>query len=134
MIFRRIVTTHAWIICLSGIVFTGWGPMLLPLYGFQGAAEVFPSAGSFVRLAGVCMIALGALLGAVRAVEEPRIQRRIARVLVESHLVVIAVVTAQQIAIWNTPLGWATVVLFLLITAAYVALLYVPRWRIRVPA
>lgn len=101
MIFRRTVTAHAWIICLSGIVFTGWGP---------------------------------ALLGAVRVVEEPGLQRRIERVLVESHLVVIAVVTAQQIAIWETPLGWATVGLFLLVTAAYVALLYVPRWRIRVPA
>jgi hypothetical protein len=134
MIFRRVVTAHAWIICLAGILFTGWGPLLLPLYGFHAAAEVFPAAGSFVRLAGVGMIALGALLGAVRVVEEPRLQRRIARVLVESHLVAIAVATAQQIAIWETPVGWATVALFLLVTAAYVALLYLPQWRIRVPA
>jgi hypothetical protein len=134
MIFRRIVTAHAWITCLSGIVFTGWGHLLLPLYGFQAAAQVFPAAGSFVRLAGACMIALGALLGAVRVVEEPRIQRRIARVLVESHLVLIATATAQQIAVWETPLGWATVVVFLLITVAYAALLYLPKWRIRVSA
>ena len=131
--FRRTVTIHAWIVCLAGIVFTGWGPDLLPLYGFSAAAEFFPSAGSFVRLAGVCMIALGALLGAVRKVEEPRTQRSVARVLVESHLVAITVVTAQQIGIWVTPLGWVTVAIFLLITAAYAALLYLPRWRIRVP-
>ncbi len=134
MEFRRTVTVHAWIICLAGIVFTGWGPQLLPLYGFHAAAEFFPSAGSFVRLAGVCMIALGALLGAVRRVEAPRVQRSVARVLVESHLVAITVVTAQQIGIWATPLGWVTVAIFLLITLAYVALLYLPRWRIRVPA
>jgi len=73
-------------------------------------------------------------LGAVRQVQEPRIQRSVARVLVESHLVAIAVVTAQQIGIWVTPLGWVTVAVFLLITIAYVALLYLPRWRIRVPA
>ncbi|MEK7750596.1 MAG: hypothetical protein AAB654_01675 [Acidobacteriota bacterium] len=131
--FRRTVTIHACIVCLAGIVFTGWGPDLLPLYGFSAAAEFFPSAGSFVRLAGVCMIALGALLGAVRKVEEPRTQRSVARVLVESHLVAITVVTAQQIGIWVTPLGWVTVAVFLLITLAYVALLYLPRWRIRVP-
>jgi hypothetical protein len=134
MAFRRTVTFHAWVTCLAGIIFTGWGPELLPLYGFNAAAEFFPSAGSFVRLAGVCMIALGALLGAVRQVEVPRIQRSVARVLVESHLVAIAVVTAQQIGIWVTPLGWVTVAVFLLITLAYVALLYLPRWRIRVPA
>jgi hypothetical protein len=134
MAFRRTVTTHAWIICLAGIVFTGWGPQLLPFYGFNAAAEFFPSAGSFVRLAGVCMIALGALLGAVRQVQEPRTQRNVARVLVESHLVAIAVVTAQQIGIWVTPLGWVTVAVFLLITLFYVALLYLPGWRIRVPA
>ena len=131
--FRRTVTFHAWIVCLAGIVFTGWGPQLLPLYGFNAAAEYFPSAGSFVRLAGVCMIALGALLSAVRQVEAPRIQRSVARVLVESHLVAITVVTAQQIGIWVTPLGWVTVAIFLAITLAYVALLYLPRWRIRVP-
>jgi hypothetical protein len=134
MAFRRTVTFHAWIICLAGIIFAGWGPGLLPLYGFHAAPEFFPSAGSFVRLAGVCMIALGALLGAVRQVQEPRIQRSVARVLVESHLVAIAVVAAQQIGIWVTPLGWVTVAVFLLITLAYVALLYLPRWRIRVPA
>jgi len=134
MAFRRTVTFHAWITCLAGIVFTGWGPELLPLYGFNAAAEFFPSAGSFVRLAGVCMIMLGALLGAVRQVQEPRIQRSVARALVESHLVAIAVVAAQQIGIWVTPLGWVTVAVFLLITAAYAALLYLPRWRIRVPA
>ena len=132
--FRRTVTFHAWIVCLAGIVFTGWGPELLPLYGFHAATEFFPSAGSFVRLAGVCMITLGALLGAVRKVAEPRVQRSVARVLVESHLVAITVVTAQQIAIWVTPLGWVTVAVFLLITLAYVALLYLPRWRISVPA
>jgi hypothetical protein len=108
--------------------------MMLPLYGFQAAPELFPSAGSFVRLSGVCMIALGALLGAVRVVDDVRIQRSIVRVLVESHLVVIAVVTAQQIVIWVTPLGWVTVAVFLAITAAYAALLYLPKWRIRVPA
>ena len=134
MAFRRTVTIHAWLTCLAGIVFTGWGPELLPLYGFNAAAEFFPSAGSFVRLAGVCMIALGALLGAVRQVEAPRVQRSVARVVVESHLVAIAVVAAQQIGIWVTPLGWVTVGVFLLITLAYVALLYLPRWRIRVPA
>ena len=134
MAFRRTVTVHAWIICLAGIIFTGWGPQLLPYYGFNAAPEFFPSAGSFVRLAGVCMIALGAVLGAVRQVQEPRTQRSVARVLVESHLVAIAVVTAQQIGIWVTPLGWVTVAVFLLITIAYVALLYLPGWRIRVPA
>jgi len=134
MAFRRTVTIHAWIICLAGIIFTGWGPQLLPFYGFNATPEFFPSAGSFVRLAGVCMIALGAVLGAVRQVQEPRTQRSVARVLVESHLVAIAVVTAQQIGIWVTPLGWVTVAVFLLITIAYVALLYLPGWRIRVPA
>ena len=133
MTFRRVITFHAWIVFLPGIIFTGWGPMLLPLYGFQAAPELFPSAGSFVRLAGVCLIALGALLGAVRVVQEAKVQRSIARVLVESHLVAIAVVAAQQIGIWVTPLGWVTVAVFLLITLAYVALLYLPRWRIRVP-
>jgi hypothetical protein len=108
--------------------------MLLPLYGFHAAPELFPSAGSFVRLAGVCMIAFGALLGAVRKVEDARIQRGIARVVIESHLVAVAVVTAQQIAIWVTPFGWLTVAIFLFITAAYCALLYAPKWRIRVPA
>lgn len=132
MIFRRVVTAHAWLICVMGIVFTGWGPMLLPLYGFRAATEAFPGVGSFVRLAGVCMIALGALLGVVRGIDEPRTQRSVARVLVEAHLVGIAVVTAQQIAIWETPVGWATVAVFLLITAAYTALLYLPQWRIHV--
>jgi hypothetical protein len=106
--FRRIATLHAWIICLTGILFTGWGPMLLPLYGFHAAPEFFPSAGSFVRLA-VSVDCLRSAAG--RRPEDRRsATQRHRAVIIESHLVAIAV-TAQQIAIGHS-FGWATVAVF----------------------
>lgn len=95
----------------------GWGPMFLGYFGsFVGADN---GSASLIRLAGVGPLMAGALLLAVRPIEDVSIQRRVYFALVVSHVLGGLIIKVQQTAIWNSPLGeiltawaWLTAAVF----------------------
>lgn len=86
-----------------------FGSLAVPNYGSY----------SLIRLAGVGLLIEGALLLAVRPVQDAVTQRRICIAMAVSHGLTWLILWAQQIAIWESPLGvvltvwmWATAAAF----------------------
>jgi hypothetical protein len=104
MAFRIVTSFYGAVATAVGFVLMGWGPMFLKYLGNL----VHNDFGSYslIRLAGVGFFLVGALLLCVRTiVHDSRLQRAIATTMAATHVVGALILLAQQIAIWESPLG-----------------------------
>lgn len=82
-----------------------WGPLFLQYLGPLVNSDF--GSYSLIRLAGVGFLLAGALLLAIRTLQDSDIQRRVSFALAATHLLGGLVIWAQQTAIWESPLGTA---------------------------
>lgn len=121
MTIQRSTTTTAVLLAVSGIALAGWGPGLAAWFGVPLLPPADPAVtesmawwrlASFVRLAGMALLAVGAILSAVRGAVLAIGARRFAGTIACVALLTALLALGQQIAIWRTPAGAALVVLF----------------------
>jgi hypothetical protein len=116
------------VLLVSGFTLTGWGPMLVSLYGAgdipnavasDKAAMTVWTGLSFVRLFGTALAGLGLVSLFTHNMSSLDARKAISRGLFAATVLILIVATVQQIAIWSTPIGWVTVGLLVLIALGY---------------
>jgi len=128
MKYKRLMTSAAIVLLVSGLALSGWGPVLIRRYGAGAIPDPVPSdeaamtvwAGiSFLRLFGAALFGVGVVSLFTRSLSRVEAQKAVSRGLSGAMLVIFVVALLQQIAIWSTTLGWLTVGLLLLVALGY---------------
>jgi len=120
MNFRRVASVGGWSACVIGLFLMLYGPLAIPFLG----AFMHQDYGSYslIRLAGVGLGLVGALLLAVKEIVDPGVQRRISLAMILAHLLGGLIIWARHIAIWNSPAGAILAVWFTLMPAIWLPL------------
>lgn len=134
--YERWMTISGGILVILGLLFAGWGPMLLHLYGvalfpqsspLTEEARMLWAGASFSRLFGAALLGLGAVSFFARYLETPQAQRVICPGLILGTAAMTLMASLQQIVVWQTPTGWITVAGFALLTVGYGIFGFPPR-------
>lgn len=123
MTLRNLMVFNAAIVLTSGVAFA-FAPVLIDLYNFTlpSADSNAPSdwAGiAFARFFGVVCVGYGLLLWTTSGAADLWARRTVSGVLLATNLFGTLVLLAQQYAIWESMMGWVTVVVHLFFTVGY---------------
>lgn len=128
MKYKTLMVVAGAVLLVSGFALSGWGPMLIPLYGASDiptpvasnrAAMTVWTGISFVRLFGTALAGLGMVSLFTHNLSSIEARKAISRGLFAAMVVVLVVAVIQQIAIWSTPIGWVTVGFLFLVALGY---------------
>ena len=126
MTLHRLLTAHILIAVGAGIAFGLYGPLMIATFGVlgtQGNSLIYWYVASFARLFGAALFGFGFLLWSIRSIIEdnsyPGVRRRILVGLLLANLMAFFVSLTQQVAVWNSPAGWITSGVFLLLSLCY---------------
>lgn len=121
MSVQRVTGFAGLILMAAGVALAGWGPMIAPWFGVPAGPVPDPAIAesmawwklaSFVRLFGMGLLAVGALLWVVRRSLESIGPRRFAATMSAIGVLTALLALAQQVAIWGTAAGLGIVALF----------------------
>mgnify|MGYP001051212937 CR=1 FL=1 len=128
MKYKSLMIIAAVVLLVSGFALSGWGPVLMPLYGASEIPDPVASdeaamtvwAGiSFLRLFGAALFGVGVVSLFTHRLSSAEAQKAVSRSLFAAMVGIFAVALIQQIAIWSTTVGWVTVSLLLLVALGY---------------
>lgn len=128
MTLQRVTGFTALVLMAVGIALAGWGPMIAPWFGVPASPVPDPAIAesmgwwrlaSFVRLFGMGLLAVGALLWVVRRSLESIGPRRFAATMSVIGVLTALLALAQQVAIWETAAGLGIVALFAALGLVY---------------
>jgi len=128
MTLNRLTVINAVLAVVFGLAFALGGPALLPLYGASyiptpiasdANAMAFWAGMAFTRMFGAALLGSGVLLWFVRYISDMAIQRIVAGSLFMAMGFMIFISLTQQIAIWNSMVGWVTVGVLILLALGY---------------
>ena len=128
MSIQRLTTVTAVTLILLGIGVAGRGPMLAPWFGVPASPAADPAFAQstgwwgligFVRLFGMTLLAMGAILWVVRRSVSAVGPQRLAATMAVVGLLTGIMAFVQQMAIWGTAAGAALASLFVVLGLAY---------------
>jgi hypothetical protein len=128
MTLNKLTTINAIVAVVLGLIFSFWGPALLPLYGapripIPVASDAntisFWAGMAFIRMFGAALVGFGVLLWFVRYVSDLAIQHQIAGALFIASGFMVFITVTQQIALWSTVMGWVTIGVLTLFALGY---------------
>ena len=121
-----LLSAHAILLIGFGIAFALYAPLMMAFFAVPELLDVdanaYWSLTSFARMFGGALFGFGLLIFSIRGTISqltPETRRGVVFALFLANLMVAFVAITQQSSVWDTPAGWITTGLFILLTIAY---------------
>ena len=129
MKLTHLLTIHAILALGFGIAFALYAPLMIAFFGVpelpEGNILLYWNVASFARMFGAALFGLGILLWAIRGLVEnrktpPEAVRGVIFALLIANAMSVFVAATQQMAVWLSPAGWMAIVIFAILSLAYI--------------
>jgi Ca2+/Na+ antiporter len=134
MKLNLVLTINALLALGFGIAFALYGPVMLAYFSVPEIPSddilLYWNVAAFARMFGATLFGFGLLLWAIRGVVDhkntsPEVRRGIVFALLLANIMGAFIAITQQFSIWESPAGWVSIAIFLLLLLAYGYLLAV---------